>query len=112
MNSVAITIQCPCCGRPDTRTNPIEAIAAITLSGHERRIALSLAGNFGHVVAMATLIDAVYGDDPEGGPLTADVIIKVMLVRLRRRLAPFGLAVNNVYGVGYRLVWLPPMEAE
>jgi len=47
------------------------------------------------------LIDALWGDCADGGPLTADNCIKVHVCRLRRQLREFGIPIRVIYKFGY-----------
>ncbi|MGI9485420.1 MAG: hypothetical protein ACR2RF_05970 [Geminicoccaceae bacterium] len=57
----------------------------------------------GHFVPTQLLIDAVYYDDPEGGPLTANNCIRVMLHRMRKLLAKVDVQLDGCQGTGFRL---------
>lgn len=52
----------------------------------------------------ADLLDQIYADDPDGGPLESN-IVGVMACRMRRAIAPFGLTItaNGGRGSRYRL---------
>lgn len=52
------------------------------------------------------LINRLYADDIDGGPLDARKTISVLICYLRKRLPP-GWAIENVWGRGYRLVEPP-----
>lgn len=71
-----------------------------------RRLAYSLVGietylgaHRGRVVTKAELIDWLYCDDEEGGPMTADHILDVQVHHLRAR----GVPIETVWGVGWRI---------
>ena len=55
-------------------------------------------------VTIKELIDVVYGDDPEGGPLAASNCIRVMMCNLRRKLQRKGVYITGKCWQGYRLV--------
>lgn len=61
----------------------------------------------GGYVPTKDMINAVYGDCEDGGPLTADNCIRVTMHRSRRLLKKFGLAVECKRGRetrGYQLI--------
>lgn len=77
----------------------------IPLSEWRFRIAAALIGSIpsGAVTPTAELVDAAYGDDPEGGPLTARDTIRKCVSDLRRRLGCIGVAIPaSQYGYGWR----------
>lgn len=49
------------------------------------------------------LLFAMYGDDPEGGPVSAEQSLHVYISRLRRRLAPHGFKITCQRHIGYSL---------
>lgn len=56
-------------------------------------------------VRVESLVAAIYGSDPNGGPTHAAKGIHVMVWMLRRRLAPFGLTITKGNRRdGYRLM--------
>jgi Transcriptional regulatory protein, C terminal len=69
--------------------------ANVFLSLTDQRIAEALIANFGHVVTEETLLDLA------GPERRNDQTLRVNLSRLRRRIAPLGLAVICVRGHGY-----------
>lgn len=83
---------CPCCRRPYPRDG-------LPLTDMERRVYEAVHGGNGLPVPTHRIIDYVYSDDPNGGPLTADGNIRVMVHRIRRKL---GDVIVNEHG-GYRL---------
>lgn len=48
------------------------------------------------------LFDFCYGMRPDGGPLS-DKIFDVWVCQMRKRLAPFGIEIENARGRGWRL---------
>lgn len=61
----------------------------------------------GHPVITERIFDAMYADDPDGGPTPARMYgaFKVALCHLRARLKGSGISIENVgYRRGYRLV--------
>jgi hypothetical protein len=96
---------CQCCGFPLAQDE-----VAWLFRGKQRRIfeALARAGNAG--LSREQLLDRVYWDDPEGGPLTARGVIAVMICQqMNPKLEPFGLQIKGLSGRGswpYRLTTL------
>lgn len=76
-------------------------MSALRLTRLQRIILLRLAAAKGAVVTHAALLHAMYGDDPDGGPISAQGVMKVQILQMRRLLPPG--AIINEYGVGYRL---------
>ena len=74
----------------------------IALSPIEHRLAQALAERFGEVVKGERLAKAAWPD--EG---TNEGALRVHLTRLRRRLRPLGLEVQNVRGRGYLMEHAP-----
>jgi hypothetical protein len=70
----------------------------IALSPIEHRLAQTLAEHFGEVVDSRVLLRAAW---PENGHGNNDGALRVHLTRLRRRLRPLALDVQNVRGRGY-----------
>ena len=60
------------------------------------------------VVSVHRLIDQLYGQDPDGGPLTADNIVHLNIFRIRKCLWP-GWQIKNLYSQ-YALVYIEPTE--
>lgn len=104
---------CPCCGRPinelaDLRWNG----EARTLAGKGKALVLPrlrsrifdvLWNRFstGQLTHKSKMMDAMYGDDPNGGP-GSDNIISVQVMHLKNQIKPFGLTVKG--RGGYMLV--------
>jgi DNA-binding response OmpR family regulator len=72
------------------------------------RLLAILANAPGKVVHHAALIEAIWGDDADGGPLSASKQVQVLMCYLRKSLAAGRLPVRIVThrGVGYELVLL------
>ena len=69
--------------------------AAVFLSTTDQRIAEALLTCFGNVVSEETLLDCTHPDNRN------DQTLRVNVSRLRRRIAPLGLAIRCVRGHGY-----------
>lgn len=55
------------------------------------------------VATQDELIDALWGDDPDGGPLCVEEIVRQYIHCLRKHLKP-GYDIHNVFNHSYRLV--------
>lgn len=54
-------------------------------------------------VTRQTILAALYGHCPDGGPLTALRTVDVIVCVLRKRLKPLGFAVKTRHGLGFYL---------
>lgn len=105
---------CPCCGQSMAATDPRDVLATVRLSPMERRLCEYLAERFGKWIDREKIEDAVYADDPNGGPENANQCIRWFAFRANRKLAPHGLTVESQLGQGAtarRLMWKPEMMA-
>ncbi|MBN8996133.1 MAG: hypothetical protein J0H94_12975 [Rhizobiales bacterium] len=92
-------IPCPCCGRPiDEDVHAV--IATASLSRSERLAVSHLAERFGKWVRLGQVVEAVYVDDPDGGPLTAHQCVYMFLYRADKKLRSLGYAVESTRGGG------------
>lgn len=90
---------CPCCGQV---VMPDAIPGAEDGSPTFRRIVAVLHRAGGHWLPGVDLADAVYADDPDGGPETALSTISVIIRRDRHRLR--GWRIEGRARHGYRLV--------
>lgn len=104
-----MALTCPCCGQSVTEAvrDPKVVLALVHLSPLQRRIADALARRFGRWCAPTDLADAVYADDPDGGPEYARTSIAVHTAVLRKRLEKTPLDIEGLRGAagGRRMVW-------
>lgn len=101
---------CPTCGQTVSHLDPSRLVAAISLPPQQRRLVDCLVSRFGKYVPTAALVDALYFDDPSGGPLSAKRVVHVQTFHLRKTLEPFGLVIepdnlDRRYSRGRRLLW-------
>ncbi len=103
----------PCCGQT-MRAPPVDAVQFVEqlpIGGtHAPRLIARLARNFGLYIPEDVLVDSVYANEPDGGPLSARNVVAVLTCRLNPRLAPHGLKIESITGVGRRLKWIDDGE--
>jgi len=78
----------------------------VQVKGKQARLLAALASTPGRVVARDRIVDALWGDQTDGGPLGAHRVLYEHIRSLRRRLAGAGFpgSIVNHHGVGYELV--------
>lgn len=77
----------------------------VTLTGRVMRVAAILFCA-GWRVSTLELVEAIYGDQPEGGPLDAKGAAGQFILRCRRALSCLGVDIVHGYGqVGYTLAF-------
>jgi len=101
---------CPLCGGTlpesgvlfleESRT-VIRGDASAHLRPKEAQIFAHLARHAPAYVARDRLMQILYGHEPDNVPY--DEVLNTYLMRLRRRLAPLGLAIETIYGGYVRL---------
>lgn len=74
------------------------------LSEKEAKVLNTLLCRQGEVVTDREIIEAMYADDPDGGPLRAHECMKVIISWLRF----CGWPIDNVWGRGYMIRWQNP----
>lgn len=115
MNVIARVQQysCPCCGGFIGEAAPIEQVRESITAPAQRIIFDLLSRSIGYAVRRDAIIDRMYGDRADGGPETADLILKAQVSQLRRRIEPFGWTVSvSRGGAGHLAQWrLIPTEA-
>lgn len=93
---------CPCCGQK--LVSAYDQIAEdARLTPGQARLFLAVASGHGNAVSWDKIIDAIYWDDVEGGPLNARRVVRVTRVYANKKLARFGFAITKVFAIGYRL---------
>ena len=92
-----IETSCPYCGRPYP--------PKFHINGPVRRRIVEVIANRPHGITRPQLICAVYGNDPNGGPLNANVV-SVLIHKANMELRPQGYEITATKGRGglYRLV--------
>lgn len=92
---------CECCGQP-ILSDLERTLWTLPWSPTERRILERLLRSYDQDVGAAALIEAVYHDDVDGGPLDARKTITVFVHNIRKKLAPAGLTISCRSGVRTR----------
>jgi hypothetical protein len=98
---------CPCCKQAVTIPSLDDVITGCRLDGFEASILSAVWAGKGHPVQTERVFDAMYADDPDGGPEPPRMYaaFKVALCHLRARVKDSGISIENVgYRRGYRLV--------
>lgn len=97
---------CPCCKQAVAVPSLEDAIASACLNGFEARILGAVWKGGGHPVQTERVFDAMYCDDPDGGPSPTIMYAAFNRARLRlnSQLFQSGIAVVPArYRKGYRL---------
>jgi len=109
-------MDCPCCGQPypadsgdlvflDEYRVVGKGSETVRLTTTQYKIISAVRRR---TLSLEEIINTVYGDRPDGGPLSARNTISVHMVRLNERLAPLGISVRAVRLGG----WSPPYKIE
>lgn len=102
-----VPMGCPCCGQPVATPSLEIVVQSYGISEFEARILGAIWRGKGRPVATERIFDAMYADDPDGGPSHTKMYqaFKFGLHRLRGRLTGSGVVIENVgYRRGYRLL--------
>lgn len=83
---------CPTCGQ--TLPNPLPH--NLKFRGIKDRILRVVHRSGVHGVRSDVLFDRVYGDDPNGGPLTGMKILAVHICKMNKDMKPFGLCIRSL----------------
>ena len=100
-------IACPCCKKPIGVPNIDVVIDHYDVPPLEQAVLRTVWKGKGMPVMTERIFDAMYEDDPDGGPSPARMYsaFKVALCHLRARLVGSGISIKNEgYRRGYRLV--------
>lgn len=95
---------CPCCSQP-VRVPTLEIIVNLhSLTPLEARVLGAIWRGRGMPVVADRLFDAIYLDDPDGGPPPTQqyLALKVALSHIRRKLRGSGISIEHE---GYKLGW-------
>jgi hypothetical protein len=86
----AVHLLCPACGEPFEADRLAAARDALTPT--QRRIFDAVRAV--PEIQMDHIVDRVWGDDPNGGPMDARQNISVQIANANRRLKPIGLRIS------------------
>lgn len=105
---------CPACGGFIGEAAPIEQVKKSITAPAQRLIFDLLARSVGVPVMREAIIDRIYGGRSDGGPETADLIMKSQVSKLRRILESWGWTISvSKGGSGNFAQWrLIPVEAQ
>lgn len=104
-----MTLHCPRCLQPmpgyaDRAAYEAEhRVLEMGLGPHQSLVFEALHRRSMSFATKQALIDAVWGDDAEGGPADGPKAIEVLICQLRKKIAPHGYRIATVWGHGYRL---------
>lgn len=102
-----VPIACPCCNQEVSAPDLDIVISHYGVPPAEERVLRAVWKGKGRAVQTERIFDAMYADDPDGGPSPDRMYraFKALLHNLRVRLAGSGITVENVgYRAGYRIV--------
>lgn len=114
--NVATRIQafcCPSCGGFIGEAAPVDKVRDAITAPAQRVIFDLLSRSMGTAVMRDTIMDRMYAHRSDGGPDTADQVLKATVSQLRRRIEPFGWTISaSKGGAGHLAQWrLIPTEA-
>jgi hypothetical protein len=98
--------RCPCCGADVDSPSLDMIVDACQLPRQQAAILRTAWKANGHPVPTSRFVEAIYADDPDGGPgeSTARRYFKTQLCLLRARLATTSVSIETLgRGLGYRL---------
>ena len=91
---------CTHCGQP---MGDFSGIDVARLTRNEARIVEALVQANHRLTSIEVLIEKVWGDCPDGGPLSADRGIRTHICHARKKLEKAGWTIRAQKGHGYRL---------
>lgn len=83
---------CKCCGQTLPRDSPFEMVS---LTPQQYRIVQRIKKAGKHGITTEMLIDHVYANDPDGGPVTAAQTLHVQVMLANRELRKIGFKVAS-----------------
>ena len=90
-------LTCPCCGQP-VPPGRLQALRSLDLTPRQRALVDTLAARMGEWVATDRLADAVYADDPDGGPQNPNQIVADQIYHMGDVLSAAGYAIEAYRG--------------
>lgn len=106
-----MTTVCPHCGfrhREQGEGNYANELDNVRLSALQRKVLSVFANERGAVIRGKRLIEMVFDDREDGGPLVPMKSIYFAVHAINKTIKPHGWALENEYRRGYRLVRFTP----
>lgn len=85
-----MTIACPVCEREMDGPPDVKALGYAQLAPQERTVLNALIKAYPRAIRIESIISALYGNDPNGGPDDPNQVIRVRIMQLRRLLPHYG----------------------
>jgi DNA-binding response OmpR family regulator len=92
------SFSCPTCGGHIAEAAGLDAVREAVTAPAQRLIFDMLSKRAGQPVERDRIMSRVYGDRADGGPERGDVVLKVHVSKLRKKLEPFGWTITNSRG--------------
>ena len=94
-------MKCPTCGQTIHAAPDISCLRSVRLSPTEEKMLVILSAIYPMGRSIPYFVDALYSDDPDGGPLQARNVVAKVAHRLRRKLEPYNWTVSKSKGEIY-----------
>ena len=110
-----MAISCPTCGHEMVAAHaPLESLAGAPLSKRERQIVDALARVYPRALDLGQVVDAMYSDDPNGGPDNPEGVVRTLVSRLRALLPNYGwnIPINRTGHGNFGRYRLKPVEVK
>jgi predicted transcriptional regulator with HTH domain len=91
-------MKCPTCGQTIHAALDISGLISASLSPSEEKMLVILSNIYPNGRSISDFVDALYSDDPDGGPLQARNIVAKFAHHLRRKLEPHNWTVSKSKG--------------
>ena len=90
----------------DIEHRTVSAERSVRITRTECTVLAALAAKPGHIVRRNEFYQALYADRLDGGPLTRELVLHVLIHRLRIKLRAAGSewTIRNQFGDGYELL--------
>lgn len=105
---------CPCCNREMEGPVGSKWLADAPMSPQLRIIVRTLAAAYPRPVETSYLIEALYADDPNGGPDNPEGVVRTLVSRLRALLPNYGwnIPINRAGHGNFGRYRLKPVEVK
>ena len=91
-------MKCPTCGQTIHAAPDISGLRSVRLSPYEEKMLVILTSIYPMGRSIPYFVDALYSDDPDGGPLQARNVVDKVAHHLRRKLEPYDWTVSRSKG--------------